>query len=70
MNPQFTSRDAVYFHLAESLTRVQRPAEALPYYEKLIAELERSEYLAEAQKRVTELKAEMAKKVKDGATGG
>jgi outer membrane protein assembly factor BamD len=69
-DPLYTRRDAVYYHLADALARVQRPAEALPYFEKLIAEFEQSEYLAEAQKRVTELKAEMAKKVKDGATGG
>ena len=36
---------------------MKREAEALVYYEKLLQEFEQSEYLPEAQKRVTELKA-------------
>ncbi len=55
---QFTGRDAVYFHLAESLIKVKREAEALPYFEKLVQEFEASEYLVEAQKRIGELKAQ------------
>jgi outer membrane protein assembly factor BamD len=53
----YSNRDAVYFYLAESLIKLKREAEALPYYEKLLQEFEQSEYLPEAQKRVTELKA-------------
>jgi len=53
----FTGRDAVYFYLAESLMKLKREAEALPLYEKLLQEFEQSEFLSEAQKRVTELKA-------------
>ncbi len=56
-DPEFTGRDGVYFYLAESLTKVARPAEALPYYERLIAEFEQSEHLEEARKRVDEIKA-------------
>ena len=56
-DPDYTGRDAVYFYLGESLVKIQRPAEALPYYEKLLKEFEKSEYLEDAQKRVTELKA-------------
>jgi outer membrane protein assembly factor BamD len=60
-DPNFTHRDAVYYHLAESLYRSgsepAKKAEALPYYERLIKEFEKSEYLAAAQKRVAELKA-------------
>jgi outer membrane protein assembly factor BamD len=55
-DPEFTHRDAVYYYLGESLLKVQRPAEALPYYERLIAEFERSEHLDDARKRVAELK--------------
>ena len=51
----------MYFHLADSLVMIKRPAEALPLYEKLIKEFETSEYLAEANKRSTALKAELAK---------
>jgi outer membrane protein assembly factor BamD len=63
-DPEYTGRDAVYYYLAESLMRVERPAEALPYYEKLIAEFEVSEYLEESQKRASEIKAVMAAAVK------
>lgn len=55
-DPGFTRRDALYYHLAESLYRTDKKAEALPYYERLLREFEKSEYLAPAQKRVAELK--------------
>jgi outer membrane protein assembly factor BamD len=55
-DPEYTHRDAVYFHLAEALTRTQRAAEALPYYERLVAEFEHSEYLETARRRIVELK--------------
>jgi outer membrane protein assembly factor BamD len=57
-DPDYTGRDAVYFYLAESLVKVKLQAEALPYYERLVEEFERSEYLEEAQKRIIELKAQ------------
>jgi len=49
----------VYYHLAESLYRTDKPetrAEALPYYERLLREFEKSDFLELAQKRVAELK--------------
>lgn len=55
-DPEFTGRDAVYFHLAESLYRTDKKPEALPYYERLLREFEQSEFLLEAQQRVAELK--------------
>ncbi len=55
-DPEFTNRDAVYFYLAESLIKVSRPAEALPYYERLLAEFEKSVHLEEAKRRIAELK--------------
>ncbi|MSO60957.1 MAG: outer membrane protein assembly factor BamD [Acidobacteria bacterium] len=58
-DPGYSNRDAVYYHLAESLYRTAKPeskAEALPYYERLLKEFEKSEYLELAQKRVAELK--------------
>ena len=63
-DPQFTNRDAVYFHLAESLMKIERPAEALPYYEKLLAEFEKSEYLENARKRAEAIKSGLAVQVK------
>jgi outer membrane protein assembly factor BamD len=62
-DPEFTHRDAVYFYLAQSLVKIGRPAEALPYLDKLLAEFEQSEYLEEAKQQVATLKAEMVKKV-------
>ena len=66
-DPQYSNRDALYFHLAESLylqgkqladgtESKAKLAEALPYYERLVTEFEKSEYLADAQKRINELK--------------
>jgi outer membrane protein assembly factor BamD len=55
-DPAFSNRDAVYYHLAESLYRTDKQAEALPYYERLLREFEKSEFLEMAQKRVAELK--------------
>ena len=58
-DPQFSSRDAVYYYLAESLYRssAEKKAEALPYFERLVKEFEKSEFLTLAQKRIAELKA-------------
>jgi outer membrane protein assembly factor BamD len=56
-DPEYTARDATYFYLAESLRLTDKKPEALPYYERLLKEFEQSEYLADAQKRVAELKA-------------
>jgi outer membrane protein assembly factor BamD len=60
-DPAFTNRDAVYFYLAEALVKGGRKVEALPYYQKLIEEFQQSEYLADATKRLVELKAPDAK---------
>ena len=56
-DPEYTGRDGAYFYLAESLTKVNRQAEALPYFEKLVEEFEQSEHLEDARKRIAELKA-------------
>ena len=56
---EFSGRDSVYFYLAESLIKVKREAEALPYFEKLVAEFNQSEHLVEARKRIVELKAQV-----------
>jgi outer membrane protein assembly factor BamD (BamD/ComL family) len=61
-DPEFTNRDATYFYLADAFEKVQLPAEALPYYERLIKEFETSEFLAEAQKRAEAIRAGMEKK--------
>jgi outer membrane protein assembly factor BamD len=58
-DPEYTRRDAVYYYLAESLrtdTKPESKAEALAYYERLLKEFEKSEYIDDAQKRIAELK--------------
>lgn len=58
-DPEFTNRDAVYYHLAESLLKggtTEAKAEALPYFERLLKEFEQSSYLELARRRVDELK--------------
>jgi outer membrane protein assembly factor BamD len=56
-DPEFSRRDGVYFFLAEALVMTSRQAEALPYYERIIAEFEQSEHLEDARRRIAELKA-------------
>ncbi len=56
-DPAFSNRDSVYFQMAECLLKMGSPAEALPWYERLVAEFKESEYLERAQKRISEIKA-------------
>jgi outer membrane protein assembly factor BamD len=55
-DPQYTGRDAVYYHLAEALRLNGQKEEALPYYDRLLKEFEQSEHLENARKRAAELK--------------
>jgi outer membrane protein assembly factor BamD len=66
-DPTYTSRDGVYFYLGESLIKGGKPAEALPYFERLVKEFEKSEYLEEAHKRIAELKAATPAKSNGGS---
>ena len=61
-DPEYSGRDSVYFYLAESYVKMKRDAQALPYYEKLVNEFQKSEHLQDAQKRITALKAQAANK--------
>ena len=56
-DPGYTNRDAVYYHLADSLLKQRQKAEALPYFERILKEFEQSSYLELARKRVDELKS-------------
>ena len=55
--PSTRAATRVFYYLGESLLKIQRPAEALPYFERLVKEFEQSEYLEKAKLRITELKA-------------
>jgi outer membrane protein assembly factor BamD len=69
-DPEYTRRDDVYFYLAESYVKnsngnnaaqaAQARAQALPLYEKLVNEFQKSEHLQNAQRRIAELKAQAA----------
>ena len=61
-DPEYSRRDAVYFYLAEALIKMKKPAEALPYLDRLILEFESSEYLEEARKLAETLKADVKAK--------
>jgi len=68
-DPEYTGRDAVYFYLADSLVKLNKDAgaaEALPLLERLVNEFEQSEFLVEAQKRITELKTLAQNKASGG----
>ena len=55
-DPEFTSRDQVYFYIGESLLKVQRPNEALPYFDRIVKEFDKSERVEAARKRIEEIK--------------
>ncbi len=55
-DPEYSNRDAVYYHLAEALLKQDKKAEALPYFERLLQEFEQSAYLEATRRRVDELK--------------
>ena len=44
--------------LAEALVALNRAAEALPYFERLVEEFVQSEYLTEAHQRIEQLKGQ------------
>ncbi|MBM3751194.1 MAG: outer membrane protein assembly factor BamD [Acidimicrobiia bacterium] len=67
-DPAFTNRDAVYFHMAECLLKMGLPAEALPWFERVAVEFEKSEYLERAKRRVAEIKTVPAGR--QGGPGG
>jgi len=57
-DPGYTGRDSVYFYLAESLARTDKTPEAIPYFERLIAEFPGSEHLEDATTRLQALKTQ------------
>lgn len=66
-DPEYTRKDSLYFHLAETLEKTNKKPEALPYYERLLNEFEKSEFLEEARRRVDRLKLEL--KLPDAPAG-
>ena len=58
-DPEYRGKDSLYFYLAETLEKSGKPHEALPYYERLVREFEKSEFLEEANKRIELLKQQI-----------
>jgi len=56
MDPEYTRRDEVLFYTAETLMKMNAVAEALPQYELLVKDYEKSQYRAKAEKRAAEIK--------------
>lgn len=55
-DPNYTRKDKLYYYIGETLYRSKNPKEALPYYQRLVTEFEKSEYVKKAQSRIVELK--------------
>jgi outer membrane protein assembly factor BamD len=65
-DPEYTFRDSVYYYIAQSLLRIERPFEALPYLERLIEEFETSDHLENARRQAADIRAQLAKKQGEG----
>jgi outer membrane protein assembly factor BamD len=48
-DPEYPARDAVYYYLGDSLVKMGRRAEALPYFDRLVKEFDKSEFLVRAE---------------------
>ena len=57
-DPAYPQRDAIYYFLAESLVKTAKQAEAVPYYDRLVKEFDRSDYLVDAHKKLETLSAQ------------
>jgi TolA-binding protein len=57
-DPGFSQMDSVYYHLAESLARTDKKAEAIPLFDRLVSEYKASEHLEKARERLQELQAQ------------
>jgi len=57
-DPGFSGRDGIYFYLAESLSRTDKTAEAIPYFERLLEEFPSSEHREDTAARLQTLKTQ------------
>ena len=55
-DPGYTRKDEVYFYLGDALLRAGAGPQALPLFERLVAEYPKSKYLKDTQKRLAVLK--------------
>lgn len=55
-DPGYSTRDGLYFYLADSLIKSDKSAEALPYLDRLVTEFPHSELIEDARKQMEVLK--------------
>lgn len=55
-DPTFTNRDGVYFYMAECYFKSNQKPAALAWYDRIVKEFQKSEYLDKAKKRISEIK--------------
>ena len=55
-DPGFSRKDAVYFLLGDTYLRAGSPKEALPYFQRLLEEFPKSEYVDKARLKIEEIK--------------
>lgn len=51
-DPGYSKKDMLYYFIAEALRRTVRAKEAIPFYERLLAEFPRSKYVPAARKNL------------------
>ncbi len=56
-NPEYGTRDALYYYLADTYVKINLPAEALPLLDKLTKEFEKSDFLDRASKLVADIQS-------------
>jgi outer membrane assembly lipoprotein YfiO len=54
-DPEYPARDGVYFYLAEMYHSNDQNVEARPYYDRIVREFEKSEFLERARRRLEEI---------------
>lgn len=59
--PRYTRRDQVYFHIGEMLLKANEKAEAIKWYERIVAECADSSYADEARKRIETIGKEITR---------
>ncbi|MCY4659877.1 MAG: outer membrane protein assembly factor BamD [Acidobacteria bacterium] len=58
-DPGYSRRDQIYYHLASSLAASDRGREALPMFERLVAEYPSTEFLEDATEQIAALRTSM-----------
>jgi outer membrane protein assembly factor BamD len=56
-DPEYTTRDALYYYLADSYVKAHLGAEALPLLDRLVKEFDKSQYLERAKRLMVEAQA-------------